>query len=335
MIRSKIFFQENVYITFKVFRMIAEVMEMREEEKKRPSQKFFSKRWAYPAMYLASAAIIITAILWYQAAGNDVAEDQELGYEEDVQTGNEFDRPAVEVNRTMENFVMPVADENEVVIEKGFYDANASEQEQEAALIVYDNQYHPNQGIDISLGGKDFDVLAAMSGTVTKVQEDSLLGNMIEVEHDKGIVTRYQSVKDFAVEVGDTVEQGQKLAAASQSLFNEKAGVHVHFEIRKDEVAVNPQEYVNKSLATLQEVSFDKKQSDVDAQADDQAETDVPDAADSQSDEGAEEEGSESTQSEEGSDSAEEENGTEDTDTEENADQGTDEGTEDSGSEEE
>ncbi|WP_044023073.1 M23 family metallopeptidase [Bacillus sp. SG-1] len=289
---------------------------MREEEKKQPSQKFFKKRWAYPAIYLASAAIIITAILWYQAAGNDVAEEQNLGYEEDVPTGNQFDRPAVEVNRTMENFVLPVADGNEVVIEKGFYDVNASEEEQEAALVVYDNQYHPNQGIDISLGGKDFDVLAAMSGTVTKVQEDSLLGNMIEVEHGKGIVTRYQSVKDFAVEVGDAVEQGQKLATAGQSLFNEKAGVHVHFEIRKDNVAVNPQEYVNKSLATLQEVSFDETPATDDSQAEDQEETDVPDAADSQS--------------EEGSDSADE-SGSENNDSEKNAD----EGTEDSSSDEE
>ncbi|WP_421382048.1 peptidoglycan DD-metalloendopeptidase family protein [Bacillus salacetis] len=305
---------------------------MREEEKKQPSQKFFKKRWAYPAIYLASAAIIITAILWYQAAGNDVAEDQELGYD-DVQTGNEFDRPAVEVNRTMENFVMPVADENEVTIAKGFYDVNASEEEQEAALVVYDNQYHPNQGIDISLGGKDFEVLAAMSGTVTKVQEDSLLGNMIEVEHDKGIVTRYQSVKDFAVEVGDAVKQGQKLATAGQSLFNEEAGIHVHFEIRKDNVAVNPQDYVNKSLATLQEVSFEEKAANDEAQAEDQEETDVPDAADSQSEDGAAAE--ESTQSEEdGSDSADE-SGTEDTDTEDNADQGTDEGTEDNSSENE
>jgi stage II sporulation protein Q len=311
--------------------MIAEVMKMREEEKKQSSQKFFKKRWAYPAIYLASAAIIITAILWYQAAGNDVAEDQELGFEEDVQTGNEFDRPAVEVNRTMENFVMPVADGNEVVIEKGFYDVNASEEEQEAALVVYDNQYHPNQGIDISLGGKDFDVLAAMSGTVTKVQEDSLLGNMIEVEHDKGIVTRYQSVKDFAVEVGDTVEQGQKLAAAGQSLFNEEAGIHVHFEIRKDNVAVNPQDYVNKSLATLQEVSFDEEQAGDGAQAEDQEETDVPDAADSQSDDGATEESTPSK--EDGSDSADE-NEAEDTETEENADQGTDEGTEEDNSSE-
>ncbi|RIW36171.1 M23 family peptidase [Bacillus salacetis] len=293
---------------------------MREEEKKQPSQKFFKKRWAYPAMYLASAAIIITAILWYQAAGNDVAEDQELGYEEDAQTGNGFDDPAVEVNRTMENFVMPVADENEAVIVKGFYDVNASEEEQEAALVVYDNQYHPNQGIDISLDGEDFEVLAAMSGTVTKVQEDSLLGNMIEVEHDKGIVTRYQSVQDFAVEVGDAVKQGQKLAKAGQSLFNEEAGVHVHFEIRKDNVAVNPKEYVNKSLATLQEVSFDQKPATEDAQAEDQQETDVPDAADSQSEDGAAEE---NTQGEDQSDSADE-NGTENSNTEEDADQGTD-----------
>ncbi|WP_409252235.1 peptidoglycan DD-metalloendopeptidase family protein [Bacillus sp. SCS-153A] len=288
---------------------------MREEEKKQPSQKFFKKRWAYPAIYLASAAIIITAILWYQAAGNDVAEEQNLGYEEDVPTGNQFDRPAVEVNRTMENFVLPVANENEVVIEKGFYDVNASEEEQEAALVVYDNQYHPNQGIDISVGGKEFDVLAAMSGTVTKVQEDSLLGNVIEVEHGKGIVTRYQSVKDFAVEVGDAVKQGQKLAKAGQSLFNEKAGVHVHFEIRKDNVAVNPQDYVNKSLATLQEVSFDEPAAD-DSRSEDQEETDVP--------------GAPGSQSEESSDSADD-NGTGNNGSEENAD----EDTEDSSSDEE
>ena len=67
-----------------------------------------------------------------------------------------------------------------------------------------------------------------------------LLGNVIEIEHDKGIVTQYQSVKDVKVKVGEQVKQGQAIAMAGQSLFNEEAGTHVHFEIRKDGVAVNP-----------------------------------------------------------------------------------------------
>jgi len=231
---------------------------MREEEKKQPSQNFLKRRWAYPAIYLASAAIIITGILWYQA-GNDVNEKAKDYSYDGVPTDNEFNQPAEEVNRSLENFVMPVSSPEDTVIEKQFYDTEASAEEQEAALVVYGNMYYPNQGVDISKDGKEFDVLAAMSGTVTKVQEDSLLGNTIEIEHSKGIVTRYQSVKDFEVAVGDVVDQGQAIAKAGKSLFNEEAGVHVHFEIRKANVAVNPLEYFNKSLATLQEAQLEDK----------------------------------------------------------------------------
>jgi stage II sporulation protein Q len=238
--------------------MIAEVMKMREEEKKHTSPKFLKRRWAYPAIYLASAAVVITGILWYQAS-NDVNEKAKDYSYDGVPTENQFDQPAEEVNRSLENFVMPVAKPDESVIEKEFYDANATAEEQEAALIVHGNEYYPNQGLDISKEGKNFNVLAAMSGEVTKVQEDALLGNTIEIEHSKGVVTRYQSVKDFKVAVGDTVKQGQEIAKAGKSSLNEEAGVHVHFEIRKDSLAVNPLEYFNKSLATLQEADLDQQ----------------------------------------------------------------------------
>ena len=80
--------------------------------------------------------------------------------------------------------------------------------------------------------------MASLSGNVTKVQEDALLGNVIEVEHEDGVVTRYQSVTDIQVAVGDEVIQGDVLATASKSQINEEAGTHVHFEIRKDNVAL-------------------------------------------------------------------------------------------------
>ncbi|UII55719.1 M23 family metallopeptidase [Cytobacillus spongiae] len=230
---------------------------MREEEKKRSSQdssvkRFLKKRWAFPAIYIASAAIILTAVLWYQNGANNASD--EFDYEATDIAGKKYNEPAVEVNRTMENFAMPVANPDEAVIQKQFYDDNASKEQQEAALVFYNNTYHPNTGIDITMkDGKSFDVVAALSGTVTKVNEDSLLGNVIEIEHEKGIVTQYQSVKDFAVKVGDQVEQGQVLATAGESLFNGEAGQHVHFEIRKDGVAVNPIDFFQKPLSALQE----------------------------------------------------------------------------------
>ncbi|WP_223594974.1 M23 family metallopeptidase [Neobacillus bataviensis] len=229
---------------------------MREEENKRSSQsssakRFFKKRWVFPAIYIASAAIILTGVLWYQASGS---KTDKYDYKSTDIAGKKNQAPAVEVNKALENFKMPVAMEQAPVIKTKFYDFNAKPEDQEAALVYYDNTYNQSTGVDITVkNGETFDVLASLSGTVTRVEEDAVLGNVIEIEHDNGVVTQYQSVKDIKVKVGDEVKQGQVLAKAGQSLFNEKAGTHVHFEIRKDGVAVNPTNYFNKSLSALQE----------------------------------------------------------------------------------
>jgi stage II sporulation protein Q len=229
--------------------MIAEVMIMREEENKQSSRfrRFMKKRWVFPAIYIASAAIILTGVLWYQASHNNDAK--KYSYNSSDIAGKKFNDPGIEVNKQMENFQMPVKDAEQVVIQKKFYDFSGNKADQEAALVVYKNTYVPNTGIDIGMkNGKSFDVVAAMSGKVTKVQNDSLLGNVIEIDHGNGVVTQYESVKDMKVKVGDQIDQGQVIAEAGQSLFNEKAGTHVHFEIRKDGVAVNPQNYFNKPV---------------------------------------------------------------------------------------
>ncbi|OIK10641.1 peptidase M23 [Bacillus sp. MUM 116] len=223
---------------------------MREEENKRSSQKsFFKKRWVFPAIYIASAAIILTGVLWYSNLSSSTKDNKATNIAQ-----KKFNEPSVEVNKSMENFKMPVKDPATAVIKKKFYDFKASKEEQVAALVHYDNQYVPNTGIDITMkNGETFDVVASLSGTVTKVSEDATLGNVIEIEHEKGVITQYSSVNDMKVKVGEEVKQGDVIAKAGQSLFNEKAGTHVHFEIRKNGVAVNPDTYINKTLSALQE----------------------------------------------------------------------------------
>ncbi|MBT2756635.1 peptidoglycan DD-metalloendopeptidase family protein [Mesobacillus foraminis] len=226
---------------------------MREEKSSQDKsfKRFFKKRWVYPTAYLASAAIILTGVLWYQNSGEE--KDQ---FATEVPGKKINQEPAVEVNRSLENFVMPVKDAENTVIKTQFYDNDSDKAEQEAALVVYNNQYHPNTGVDIAAKDeKDFDVIASLSGTVTVVKEDSLLGNVIEIEHDNGIVTQYQSIKNMKVKAGDKVEQGQAIATSGTSLFNEEAGNHVHFEIRKDNVPVNPLDYFDKPLSSLEEAA--------------------------------------------------------------------------------
>jgi len=237
--------------------MIAEVMKMREEKSSQDKsfKRFFKKRWVYPAIYLASAAIILTGVLYFQGSGEQQSTD-ELATDNPSRQFN--DEPALEVNTSLENFTMPVEDVDNAVVKMQFYDNNSDKAEQEAALVVYNNQYHPNTGIDIAdKEGKEFDVVASLSGEVTMVKEDSLLGNVIEIEHDNGIVTQYQSIKNMKVKAGDTVKQGDQIATAGTSQFNEKAGIHVHFEIRKDGTPVNPLDYLDKPVSALEDAKIE------------------------------------------------------------------------------
>ncbi|MCD1160605.1 peptidoglycan DD-metalloendopeptidase family protein [Peribacillus frigoritolerans] len=225
---------------------------MREEEKKPTStiRRILKQRWALSAIYIASAAIILAAAFLLQNSFDDSAKD---GKEESAETGKNYGEPSVEVNSNLETIKMPVADADKSVIKKQFYDVNADEKAQEEALVFYNNRYEQNKGIDIAMeDGKSFDVKASLSGNVTKVQDDALLGNLVEVEHEDGVVTRYQSVKDIKVAVGDKVKQGQAIATAGKSQINEEAGVHVHFEIRKDNIALNPLDFVDKQASAIQ-----------------------------------------------------------------------------------
>lgn len=62
---------------------------------------------------------------------------------------------------------------------------DAAEEDQLDALIFYNNQYYQSKGVDItSSDGESFEVIASLTGKVTSVKEDDLLGKVVEMEHD-------------------------------------------------------------------------------------------------------------------------------------------------------
>jgi stage II sporulation protein Q len=230
---------------------------MREEEKKRTSQnskiqQFFRKRWVFPAIYLMSAAVILTAVLWYQSISNNVAEDLNTSEQENAMK----DPEAVEVNALKENVAMPALDPDAVNVVKKFYDPNASTEDQEAALVFYDNSYRMNKGIDIAKEDQtEFDVVASLSGTVTKAEKDPILGYVVEIEHENDLVTVYQSLAEASVQAGDKVEQKELIGKAGKNLFNEEDGIHVHFEIRQNGTAINPLTFMDKPVTSIEEAT--------------------------------------------------------------------------------
>lgn len=224
------------------------------ETKWTKAQRILRKRWVLPAVYLAAVAVILSSLFYFQ--GQDLGSDS-LDQESQEQPGDQFetgydprDEDAVPVQSSGEVIVKPTVDDAQAEIIGHFYDETATAEEQQKSLVYYSNTYRMNKGVDFGAQTEEgFDVVAALSGKVTKAQQDSTLGQVVEITHDDGVKTHYSSLASLEVAEGETVKQGDKLGVAGRNLYNEAAGVHVHFEIRDSEgVALNPEEAFGLSL---------------------------------------------------------------------------------------
>lgn len=132
-----------------------------------------------------------------------------------------------------------------VSIGKKYYDFQGEEKNQEEALIVQENKYYQNTGIDY-VKEDVFDVVSVMDGTVTMVKEDDLVGKTIQIEHKNGLISIYQSLGEIKVQKGEPVSQGQMIGKSGINEMDKELGNHLHFEIYENGNAMNPDLYINK-----------------------------------------------------------------------------------------
>jgi stage II sporulation protein Q len=212
-------------------------------------KKFLAKKWVFPAAYMAAAAIILSLLWSYQGTETDVLSVKDPGLDQTTAqnptTGGDSTTAspdAVPVTVTPESMIWPVANESEIEVIVPFYDNAASNEEKAAAIIEYDNQMIPSMGLSlVRQDQQSFDVLAALSGTVTRVEEIPVIGKIVEITHENGLKTIYQSVTDVAVEKDQEVAQGDIIAKAGRNELQNELGYHLHFEVHENDQPVNPQ----------------------------------------------------------------------------------------------
>lgn len=96
-------------------------------------------------------------------------------------------------------------------------------------------------GLDIA-APKGTPIKAAASGTVIWSGTKGSYGKLIVVSHSNGVQTYYGHCSSLYVSAGQSISQGQVIAAVGST--GNSTGNHLHFEIRVNGVAYNPQNYV-------------------------------------------------------------------------------------------
>lgn len=98
-----------------------------------------------------------------------------------------------------------------------------------------------HHGVDIA-GKTGTNVLAAASGIITFAGKKSGYGNLIEIDHGSGYVTRYGHNKEVLVKTGDVIKQNDIISKMGST--GRSTGPHVHFEVLRDGKKVNPRKYL-------------------------------------------------------------------------------------------
>lgn len=199
------------------------------------------EKYVLPSIYVIAIMLILTGsvLIGRNLKIKKVVEEPTITYVSSIVVSSDY--PVISVDTRIKR---PYND-SDITIGRSFYDSSAKEEEQVNSIIFYNGVYSPNKGIDYEKKDK-FDVITILSGTVTKVTKDDILGNVIEIKHGNNLTSVYQGLSEVNVNENDIVTQGQMIGASGTNKLN--TNNHLHFELYHLDEAVNPESYYDKAL---------------------------------------------------------------------------------------
>ncbi len=103
-------------------------------------------------------------------------------------------------------------------------------------------------GVDMA-GSMGEPIYASADGVVKTAGKSNGYGNLVELDHGRGIDTRYGHLSKIMVHAGDRIRQGQEIGLMGST--GRSTGTHLHFEVRVDGRSVNPRPFLDASAYVL------------------------------------------------------------------------------------
>ena len=152
---------------------------------------------------------------------------------------------ASEVN---DNFVRPYVSDK-VTIKRYFYNKEDDKSKQEQSLILYENTYIQNKGVDYT-SEEAFDIVSICDGEVVNIEDSELYNKIVTIKLNDNFEVKYYNLSNVLVSVGSKVSQGEIIAVSSPSEFDKDSSL-LHFEIIYQGKYINPEETYNLNISSF------------------------------------------------------------------------------------
>lgn len=186
---------------------------------------------------LVIAATVTLAVVFTRGGSVDVPVDAPVDDPSDQPIDTPIIPPHDNADADTMKFGLPI--ENGSVI-----------RESSLASLVYMpslNMWKTHNGVDFA-ATENAPVLSVADGKVTSVEQTTLEGVVVTIDHGEGVVSIYKSLASASVSVGDEVKLGCEIGKAGTMLTESSDGFHVHLEMTVNGTLTDPLEYVDAEI---------------------------------------------------------------------------------------
>ncbi len=201
-----------------------------------------------PTFYIGIIAVmVLCATLVVSGVKTYLTNREEMKFTID----NVFDEDTTPVVKTETDTIVKPYIAESVKVGRYFYDFESDEKKQENSLILYEDTYMQNNGVDY-VDSKNFDVVAILDGEVISIEDSEVYGKVVTIKHNDNLKSVYSNVDGILVSVGYKVHQGEIFAMSAKPKLKSDYESMLHFEVFYKESAIDPENMYTLSVSDFQ-----------------------------------------------------------------------------------
>ena len=204
------------------------------------------KPFVFPVLYLS---LIFTVVVGLYFTSKTLKTEVDDSLNNITYVSNTILDNTLPVNKVDDVIINPYT-ADDVKIARYFYNLEDDVDRQKESIIYYNGTYMQSSGIDYT-SENSFDVISILEGVVIDIKEDELLGKIVEIKHTNELVSSYAGLSEINVSKGENITKDMKIGKSGSNKINESLGNHLHFEVYKNGVNIDPLKVIGKKLGDI------------------------------------------------------------------------------------